>query len=516
MSTENRSIQRPLLSNKDEIEREHFRESSSTFIVGTASVSDIKPISSTRDFFREFGVECKKLWVLAGPAIVITLCRYSLGVVTQAFAGHLGNLELAAVSIENSVIAGFTRGIAFGMGSALETLCGQAYGAGQLDMMGVYLQRSWVIVNTTALILSPLYIFARPLLRLIGQKQEIADTTGKFAIWMLPQLFAASMNFPLVKFLQAQRKMMVLTVVTAVTLGLHTLLSWFLIFKLKWGLVGAAVALNASYWFLVAALLVYILSGACGITWSGFSWMAFKNLWSFVKLSVASAIMLCLEVWYFMALILFAGYLKNPEISVDALSISVKISGWTLMVAMGFNAATSIRVSNELGAGHPRTAKFALIVVVINSFLIGLLLALILITFRQEYPTAFTSSEVVRKLITNLTPLLTFSIIINSVQPVLTGVAVGAGWQTWVAYVNIGCYYVFGIPLGLLLGYIFNYGVRGIWIGMITGTVAQTCILLILTYRTNWDKEASATEDRIQKWGGKLDDKEMMNGRVDS
>ena len=28
-----------------------------------------------------------------------------------------------------------------------------------------------------------------------------------------------------------------------------------------------------------------------------------------------------LEVWYFMALILFAGYLKNAEVSVDALSI---------------------------------------------------------------------------------------------------------------------------------------------------------------------------------------------------
>ena len=33
-----------------------------------------------------------------------------------------------------------------------------------------------------------------------------------------------------------------------------------------------------------------------------------------------------------------------------------------------------------------------------------------------------------------------------------TGVAIGAGWQGIVAYVNIACYYVFGIPLGLILG----------------------------------------------------------------
>lgn len=40
-----------------------------------------------------------------------------------------------------------------------------------------------------------------------------------------------------------------------------------------------------------------------------------------------------------------------------------------------------------------------------------------------------------------------------------TGVAVGAGWQAVVAYVNIVCYYVFGIPFGLLLGYKLNFGV---------------------------------------------------------
>jgi len=40
------------------------------------------------------------------------------------------------------------------------------------------------------------------------------------------------------------------------------------------------------------------------------------------------------------------------------------------------------------------------------------------------------------------------------------GVAVGAGWQALVAYVNIGCYYLFGIPLGLLLGYKFDRGLK--------------------------------------------------------
>lgn len=41
----------------------------------------------------------------------------------------------------------------------------------------------------------------------------------------------------------------------------------------------------------------------------------------------------------------------------------------------------------------------------------------------------------------------------------LAGVAVGGGWQALVAYINLACYYVFGLPLGYVLGYVANLGV---------------------------------------------------------
>ncbi|KAL0385491.1 UNVERIFIED_CONTAM: protein DETOXIFICATION 29 [Sesamum radiatum] len=199
--------------------------------------------------------------------------------------------------------------------------------------------------------------------------------------------------------------------------------------------------------------------------------------------------MLCLEVWYFTALILFAGYLKNAEVGVDALSICVNISGWITTIALGFNAAISVRVSNELGAGHPRAAKFSVLVVVLSSFLIALLVAILILIFQKQYPFLFSDNLEVIEVVYELTPLLAFCIVLNNVQPVLSGVAIGAGWQTLVAYVNLGCYYIFGIPLGLLLGYKLNMGVQGIWIGMMTGTIVQTLCLFLMVYRTNWNKE---------------------------
>ncbi|GAU45939.1 hypothetical protein TSUD_238410 [Trifolium subterraneum] len=77
----------------------------------TAAALDMEPITSPRDFFTQYIVESKKLWYLAGPAIFSFVSKYSLGAVTQIFAGHVSTIDLAAVSVENSLIAGFSFGL---------------------------------------------------------------------------------------------------------------------------------------------------------------------------------------------------------------------------------------------------------------------------------------------------------------------------------------------------------------------------------------------------------------------
>lgn len=56
-------------------------------------------------------VESKKLWRIVGPAILSRITSYSMNVITQAFAGHLGDTELAAISIVSTVIVGFDFGL---------------------------------------------------------------------------------------------------------------------------------------------------------------------------------------------------------------------------------------------------------------------------------------------------------------------------------------------------------------------------------------------------------------------
>eukprot|EP00253_Pinus_taeda_P000631 PITA_00631 len=453
-----------------------------------------------RDAGRQFWVESKKLWRIAGPAIFTRIALYGTNVVTQAFAGHLGELELAAISIATTVVVGFNFGFLLGMGSALETLCGQAFGAKQYHMLGVYMQRSCIVLFFFAILLLPTYIFATPILKLLGQADDIAELSGSVSIWFIPQHFAFIFMFPIQRYLQSQLKNMIIAWTAAGTLLLHVFLSWLFVVQLDMGLIGAAMTLNLAWWLPPICQFIYIVNGGCPHTWTGLSRQAFDDLWPFVKLSFASGVMLCLENWYYRVLILLTGHLSDAEVAVDSLSICMNVNGWEMMIPVGFLAATGVRVANELGAGNGKGAKFAVIVSASTSSAIGIFFLVLILAFRKDFALLFTSSTVIIKAVSKLANLLAFTVLLNSVQPVLSGVAVGSGWQAYVAWINIGCYYVIGVPLGVLLGWVFNLSVLGIWTGMICGTAMQTLILAYITYRCDWEGEANKAIDRVNQW----------------
>ncbi|XP_061350341.1 protein DETOXIFICATION 40-like [Gastrolobium bilobum] len=456
-------------------------------------------------FIRRLGpatwVELKLLFFLAAPAVIVYLINYVMSMSTQIFSGHLGNLELAAASLGNTGIQVFAYGLMLGMGSAVETLCGQAFGARKFEMLGIYLQRSTVLLTMAGVVLSFIYVFSKPILIFLGQSPRIASAAAIFVYGLIPQIFAYAVNFPIQKFLQAQSIVAPSAYISAATLVIHLVLSWVAVYQVGLGLLGASLVLSLSWWIIVIAQFVYIVkSERCKETWRGFSMQAFTGLPEFFKLSAASAVMLCLETWYFQILVLLAGLLPHPELALDSLSICTTVSGWVFMISVGFNAAASVRVSNELGARNPKSASFSVVVVTLISFIISVIIALVVLALRDVISYVFTEGEEVAAAVSDLCPLLALAIVLNGIQPVLSGVAVGCGWQTFVAYVNVGCYYGIGIPLGAVLGFYFKLGAKGIWVGMLGGTVLQTIILVWITFRTDWNKEVEEAAKRLTKW----------------
>nr|DAD47300.1 TPA_asm: hypothetical protein HUJ06_017237 [Nelumbo nucifera] len=497
----------PLITDDSTDDAEELHHAPSTLV--DSGEGDYPPVTNFDDAKAVCWRESTKLWAIAGPIAFNILCLYGVNSSTQIFVGHLGDVELSAVAISLSVISNFSFGFLLGMGSALETLCGQAFGAGQVFMLGVYMQRSWIILSVSCVLLCPVYIFATPILKLLGQEDDIADLSGKFSIQIIPQMFSLAFTFPTQKFLQAQSKVGILAWIGFLDLILHVMLLWICVYWFNWGVYGAAVAYNISAWAVSIAQVAYVVC-FCKDGWKGLSWLAFKEIWAFVRLSVASAVMLCLEIWYMMILIVLTGHLGDAIIAVGSISICMNINGWENMIFIGINAAISVRVSNELGSGHPRATKYAVIVVILESLLIGLFSMIMILATKDQFPIIFTNSKELQHAVTRLAYLLAITMVLNSIQPVISGVAVGGGWQAMVAYINLACYYLFGLPLGFLLGYKCNEGVEGIWAGMLCGTLLQTFVLFLIVWNTNWNKEVEAASERVRMWGGQdIDDLDL-------
>ncbi|KAF7819214.1 protein DETOXIFICATION 21-like [Senna tora] len=443
----------------------------------------IKEISGTEEEEEELGVmkrvwkESKVMWIVAGPAIFTRFSTFGINVTTQVFVGHIGSSQLAAYSLVFTVLVRFANGILFGMASALATLCGQAYGAREYSMMGVYLQRSWIVLYFTSFFLLPLFFFTTPILKVLGQEEGISEIAGTISVWSIPVMFAYVVSFTCQTFLQSQSKNIIIAFLAAFSIAIHVLLSWLLTIKYKLGIGGAMASTILAYWIPNIGQFVFVTCGWCPQTWGGFSFLAFKDLWPMFKLSLSSGAMLCLELWYNTILVLLTGSMKNAEVEIDALSICLNINGWEMMISLGFLAAASVRVSNELGRGSSRGAKLCIVVAVLTSFTIGFLLFLFFLFYREGLAYIFTSNQQVALAVADLSPLLAISILLNRV-------AVGAGWQNIVAYVNIGCYYIIGIPVGVILSNILHLQVK-------------TIVLAVITYKTDWDHQVIVARSRI-------------------
>ncbi|KAJ3686037.1 hypothetical protein LUZ61_015201 [Rhynchospora tenuis] len=269
-----------------------------------------------------------------------------------------------------------------GSASALDTLCGQAYGAKEYYLLGIYKQRAMLILTLLCIPLATLWFYTNEILLLFGQEADIAWEAGIYAKWMIPSLFAYGLLQCHVRFLQSQNIVFPVMLSSGLTACLHLLVCWLLVYQLGMGSKGAALGTGISNWINVAILAVYVrLSPKCKKTWVGFSKEAFYDLVGFIKLAVPSALMVCLEWWSFEFLVLLSGLLPNPQLETSVLSVTLNTASFVFMIPFGLGAAISTRVSNELGAGRPEAAKLALRVIlclaIAGAIMIGIFLILI-------------------------------------------------------------------------------------------------------------------------------------------
>lgn len=145
-----------------------------------------------------------------------------------------------------------------GTASALDTVCGQSYGAKMYGMLGIQMQRAMLVLTLFSIPLSIVWANTEHFLVFFCQDKSIAHLSGSYARFMIPSIFAYGLLQCLNRFLQAQNNVFPVVVCSGVTTSLHVIICWALVLKSCLGFRGAAVANAVSYWLNVI-LLSYVL-----------------------------------------------------------------------------------------------------------------------------------------------------------------------------------------------------------------------------------------------------------------
>lgn len=178
------------------------------------------------------------------------------------------------------------------MSGALETLCGQAYGAEQYQKLGTYTYCSIINLIIICFPISLLWVFTEKILILIGQDPAISHVAYKYILCLIPALFAFAILQSLVRYFQTQSLILPMFFSSLAALCLHIPLCWALVFKTGLGSNGAAFSVASSYWFNVIILCFYMkYSSKCDKTRAAFSKQVFQTTRLFFRFAIPSAAM---------------------------------------------------------------------------------------------------------------------------------------------------------------------------------------------------------------------------------
>lgn len=384
--------------------------------------------------------EAKVLAKYSRSLILTFLLQYSLTMASIFTVGHIGKVELGAVSLA-SMTANITGYAVYqGLATSLDTLCAQAYGSGRKKLVGLQLQRMVYFLLVISIPIGAIWLSAESILSAIVPEKETARLAGVY----LKVLLIGAPGYAIFesgkRFVQAQGLFSANLYVLLICAPINAFMNWLFVWKLDWGFVGApiAVAVTDNLLPLTLFLYVYFIDGRqC---WGGFEKRALKNWGPMIKLALPGLVMVLAEFLAFEILTLAASYLGTTHLA--AQSVLSTLTAMTFQIPFPVSIAASTRIANLIGATLAEPAKMAAKVALVAAVIIGVLNVTLLSSLRFSIPWLFTNDEDVVELVSSVLPLCAAFQLFDSLATNCNGILRGLGRQEVGGYVSLFAYYV--------------------------------------------------------------------------
>ncbi|KAK9038763.1 hypothetical protein V6N11_023618 [Hibiscus sabdariffa] len=435
--------------------------------------------------------EMKQLYAIALPMIITGLLIYGKSAISMFFMGKLGKEALAggAMSIGIANITGYS--VISGLAMGMEAISSQACGAKQWPLMGQTLQRTIAILILACLPISVLWLNIEPILLFCGQDPVISSVASTYLALSLPDLLFQCLINPLRIYLRTQNVTLPLMLTAAFALALHAPINYILVYHLRLGIPGIAVAVALTDLSLLLTLVFYLcFSGICEKTWKGWSLECFYEWKPILSLAIPSCLSVCLEWWWYELMIVLSGLLTNASEAVATMGILIQATSLIYIFPSSLSLAVSARVGNELGAKRPGKAKTSSMVALSCAVFSSFMAMLFMITMRNAWGRIFTNDKAILSLTATVMPVAGLCELGNYLQTTGCGVLRGSARPTLGANINLGSFYGVGLPVAILMGFFVDVGLLGLWFGLLAAQVVCAIYMVVVVARTDWRVQA--------------------------
>ncbi|KAK7431433.1 hypothetical protein QQZ08_001923 [Neonectria magnoliae] len=438
--------------------------------------------------------ETKTIVAYSTPLIITFMLQYSINVTSIFAVGRIGKMELGAVSLAN-MSASITCLAPFqGLATSLDTLCAQAYGSGHKHLVGLQFQRMTCFLFCLSIPVAVLWYHAERVLYLIVPEPESARLAGMYLRVMIFSIPGFILFEGGKRFTQAQGLFHATTWVLVIVAPFNVFLSWFLVWHLELGFIGAPIAVVITENLLPIFLFLYVRFIDGHQCWGGFSRRALSNWWVMIRLALPGMVMVEAEWLAFEIMTLMSSRFGSEYLAAQSVLATVTTISYQIPFPMSIAAST--RIANLIGAGLVDAAKTTGKVAFAAAGVIGVFNLALYGGLRYYIPLLFTKDPEVIELVATVIPIVAVMQVFDGLAAGAGGILRGIGKQAMGGPANLFAYYAISLPLSLGLAFGLDWRLSGLWIGVTVGAISVSLIEYIYLAKVSWHNAAVEAANR--------------------
>ena len=429
----------------------------------------------------KYSIHIKQTFKLALPIAIGQVGHVMMGFVDNAVVGNLSPVNLAAASIANGFFF-ITMVIGIGISYALSTLVSMNQSSGDIKMQSKIFNNATVINFAVGVLLSLFNYYFSNIIGKLSQPPEVVELAIPYCrlIGLTAIPFMMFQNYR--QFLEGLSIMRPAMFITLIANIVNLIANFVLVFGLygfpKMGLMGSGYATMSARIFMALALGIFVYKNR---KFAKYQLNVFKEkldlpiIKNILRIGLGSGFQYFFEVACFVSAAYMVGWLGAKQMA--AHQIALNVASLSYMVVIGISSAGAIRVSGALGAKNYAEMRDAGIGAIALAFMYMMGTSLAFVIFSSLIPRVYVHDLEVIRIASQLLIIAAMFQIFDGVQATSLGVLRGINDIKIPTVITFISYWLIGLPAAYFIGFTFNFGIEGIWYGLLIGLIASAILL---------------------------------------